>query len=1114
MNFEFFRYDFKSRLKQPMVYIFFVLTFSLVFAANVSSDITIGGSSKNTFFNSSFAISQLVTFMGLLGMFMTVAFTNSAALRDFDRKFDQILFAAPIQKGAYLFGRYLSSLVLALFPILAVFTAIYLATFFSETDQVGPNYISSFASAFFLFGLPNLILTSSLLYVLVVKTRSGGFGFAGAMLLCIGYLMSMGFLDSLENEWLIYLLDPFGNSILNMETKYWTIEDLNTLNIPISSGLLLNRGFWMLLSVGLLFYVYKTFSFKKDKKLKKKKIKAGRSPQMSEVQSNQIEITLVKTQEGPRIQVKQLWIQFQLESKSLIRSTAFRLLALFGILNTAASITSTDVWFGTGNLPVSFVMTDAIQNSLYLFIIIIIGYFTGQLVWAERKAQMDEIIDASPQANWVPLLSKFLVISRAVLVLMIINILFAMVVQLMKGYTNLEPMIYFIEIIALDLPYFMLITALGLLVHVLVNRQYIGFFVFLLLVVAQLFVWPIFEIDSNLLTFGGRPNHIYSDLSGWKPFAKGLVGYTIYWSLVGSILLLVGTFFWVRGRPTGFTDRINIFKLRFNGHPAMLGLLLLLMTGGTGCILYYQSDILNENLSSSEQVNRSVAYESKYKQYESQAQPKISSSSYDISLYPEIRGFEAKGNWWIINKSNELIQEVHFTKPGLFEVEIEIPGGTITLDDEKLDYLVFQLSQPLEKGDSTQVLITSKYFAEGIENDLALPNLTQNGIFLNNKQFMPTIGYDANRELQSKDKRQENGLAEHSGKPSLKDASSFDFHSNYLGADADWVNIKTIVSTSKNQTAIAPGSLIRSWTEGDRKFYEYQLEKKVMNFFAVLSAEYEIQSETVNGVTYEVYYHPAHDYNVDKMLSSMKNAIGYYSKSFSPYPFKQARIIEFPRFAEFAQAFPGTMPYSESIGFLADLKDPEDIDGVTYVVAHEMGHQWWAHQLVGADIQGAEMLSETLAQYSALMVMERTYGAESMQKFLKYEMDKYLRTRSRLREEPTLMNVDGESPVFYNKGSVAMFALKEYIGADSINVALQRFIEEFAYNSGEYPTSLDFLRHIKAVTPDSLSYLVSDFFEHITLYDNQVEMAECHERVDGKYAVTVEFKTNKFHSTG
>ena len=89
--------------------------------------------------------------------------------------------------------------------------------------------------------------------------------------------------------------------------------------------------------------------------------------------------------------------------------------------------------------------------------------------------------------------------------------------------------------------------------------------------------------------------------------------------------------------------------------------------------------------------------------------------------------------------------------------------------------------------------------------------------------------------------------------------------------------------------------------------------------------------------------------------------------------------------ANFAQAFPGTMPYSESIGFIAKMEKPDDIDMVYYIVAHEMAHQWWAHQVIGANMQGATTLSEMLAQYSALMVMEKEYGRDMVRKFLEYE---------------------------------------------------------------------------------------------------------------------------------
>ena len=58
------------------------------------------------------------------------------------------------------------------------------------------------------------------------------------------------------------------------------------------------------------------------------------------------------------------------------------------------------------------------------------------------------------------------------------------------------------------------------------------------------------------------------------------------------------------------------------------------------------------------------------------------------------------------------------------------------------------------------------------------------------------------------------------------------------------------------------------------------------------------------------------------MLNAMGVALDYYRSHFGPYQFNYARIIEFPGYNSFAQAFAGTMPYSESIGFNANTDDP------------------------------------------------------------------------------------------------------------------------------------------------------------------------------------------------
>jgi ABC-2 type transport system permease protein len=68
-----------------------------------------------------------------------------------------------------------------------------------------------------------------------------------------------------------------------------------------------------------------------------------------------------------------------------------------------------------------------------------------------------------------------------------------------------------------------------------------------------------------------------------------------------------------------------------------------------------------------------------------------------------------------------------------------------------------------------------------------------------------------------------------------------------------------------------------------------------------------------NGIKIEVYYLKGAAWNVPKMLRSVQKSFEYYTTNFGPYPHKEARIIEFPRIATFAQAFPGTMPYSEAL---------------------------------------------------------------------------------------------------------------------------------------------------------------------------------------------------------
>jgi aminopeptidase N len=434
-------------------------------------------------------------------------------------------------------------------------------------------------------------------------------------------------------------------------------------------------------------------------------------------------------------------------------------------------------------------------------------------------------------------------------------------------------------------------------------------------------------------------------------------------------------------------------------------------------------------------------------------------------------------------------------------------------EDDRLNYRIYEFEQAMEPGEEREMEFTVSYQPQGFEQTPSVMQIMSNGTFFNNG-IAPQIGYQPNGELTVRSDRRRRDLGEPHRMAKLEDDCSTHCSNTYISNNSDWVDVETIISTSADQIAIAPGSLVKQWEENGRKYFQYKLDQPSLNFYSFMSAKYEVARDKLDDIDIEVYYHPDHPWNVEKMVRSIRKSLEYYRENFGPYRHKQARIIEFPRYASFAQAFPGTMPYSEGIGFIADLESEDAIDMVFYVVAHEMAHQWWAHQVIGARMEGATLLSETLAQYSALMVMEQEYGRDMMRKFLRYEMDSYLRSRGSdsLKEEPLLTVDAAQGYIHYRKGSVVLYYLKEMIGEDSVNAALRQLVEEFAYQGPPYPTSLDLISALRDHTPEDKHYLLEDLFERITLFDNRAIAATYRELENGKYEVSLEFETKKLVS--
>jgi aminopeptidase N len=169
--------------------------------------------------------------------------------------------------------------------------------------------------------------------------------------------------------------------------------------------------------------------------------------------------------------------------------------------------------------------------------------------------------------------------------------------------------------------------------------------------------------------------------------------------------------------------------------------------------------------------------------------------------------------------------------------------------------------------------------------------------------------------------------------------------------------------------------------------------------------------------------------------------------------------------------------------------------------------------VIGADARGATLLSETLAQYSALLVMEKEFGAASMRRFLQYELDRYLIGRSTERKHELPIELNENQPyIHYNKGSLVMYALRDYIGESRMNAAIRGFLNAEKFKGPPYPTSLDLVDSLRAATPDSLKYLIKDLFETITLYELKADSAIATDAPNGGYRLDLYVTSKKLRA--
>ena len=1100
-----FSFEVRRLLQSLSTYMYFtvlvVVTFFLALLAGgafPSANFNIAG--EKIFVNSPLIIDAFFSAINnYIGLIIIVAIVGNAVLKDFSNDTYTMIFTTPVTKFDYLFGRFAGSMFVTLFILVGPAFGLLLgyASPWVNPDKLEAARYLPYLYTYLQTTVPNALLLGAIFFSVSLIARDIFIIWLSLVIYFIATRLSSVLFSSLQLQTLAALVDPEGNFAKRSISKYWSTYDKNHLFYTLKGLFLLNRIVWVGIATIVWFLGYKFFSFSASpRQLITWKPKLADSSKVSFIPTFFNPAALPKTTVSFTTgnHLKSLWSLSLDECRSLWRNTYFRIILLFGMLLLFAISFQVGKIYDTQTLPVTYEMIEFFGGTFQLLIVVVTILFAGELVWKARQYKMSNILDALPVPNWVFYTSKLSGLFFMQIILQVIVLVCGILVQMIKGYTSFEVFLYIRYLFGIQLIDYMMLAVLAFFVQTLVKNKYMGFFI------AGLFyfwnsAFATVVLKTNLLRFASDPGVTYSDMNGFGHVVYSFIIFKLYWGAFCLVLAVVSTLLWVRGTEDRLKQRWQGALVKANAASWRVAVIGLVLFSGLGGFIYYNTNILNKFYSDDQQEEMQANFEKKYRRYRNIPQPKITGVQINLDLYPNTLGLHANCVYNMRNKSLVAIDSVHINMPAGVKLNTLVFDKPYSLvyNDSYYKYMIYKLAKPLLPGETTAIIFDVDIVTKGFQqNFTGLSTPLYNGTFINNGNFLPTIGYNDGLELADNNRRKKYQLGYRPTSNSMKDSLLYN-RKNLFVTDADFITFDATVSTVPDQIAVAPGYLKGEWVEKGRRYFHYVMDKPILNFYSFLSARYAVKKEQYKGINLEIYYQQGHEYNLDRMFNGMKKALEYYTSQFSNYQHKQVRILEFPRYATFAQSFPNTIPFSEGIGFIADVNDSskEDIDYPFYVTTHEVAHQWFAHQVVGADVEGSNMLSESLAQYGAIMVLENEYGEDRLRKFLHLEMDKYLTARSNEseKEKPLAYADAGQGYILYQKGGIMMHALNKYLGTDSMNIAIRRFLDRYAFNAPPYPTTLDFVGYLRAVTPDSLQYIVTDAFTKIVIYDNKVTKA-------------------------
>jgi ABC-type transport system involved in multi-copper enzyme maturation permease subunit len=1074
--------------------------------------------------NSPYTIAATTVICSLLWVLMAPAVAGSAAARDQQVHIDPLFFTAPVSKAAYLGGRVSAAIVLNAVLLFAVSLGMLLGLLVpgAEPRTIGPFPVATYLSAYFILALPGAVALTSLQFALAALSgRIAAAYLASFVFFVVGFIGAGAVAVVFALPTCGKLLDPIGYvTVLGLLSRAWTPLEKNTLDVGMLGSTLASRLLWSMLALGILALTHRFFSFKHRAGVPKSRRRV-RSAQLDD-EASVADAMAARKPLSPRPHVRQTfnlrthlrqagaiaWSSFATVSKGrggLVLVAIALFVALFAL--RLLHVMKVPLVPTTARV-VSLLTAPVAENPTpWALIPLLVIFFAGELVWRERDAPLYEIADASPTPDWVFFLGKFLGLGLVIFLWLVLLAAGGLLAQMLMGFFDIELGLYLKVIFGLQLIDYLLFALFALWIHVVVNQKHIANLVALLAYGVLLFPTGV-GISNDLLVFGAAPGWSYTDLRGFGATLAPWLWFKAYWAAWALLLAVAARLLWSRGTDSEWLTRIRQARRRFTPGAAWSAATAGMLVIGLGGFIFYNTNVLNAASTASERLQRAAQYEQRYKRFEKAPRPRLAAVDVEVEIYPDRRVAEIKGKYRLVNRSQAAIDSIHLTTAPEVEtrdIVFDRPATPVEAE-QALGYRSYLLERPLQPGESLAMSFAVRSEARGFRSHEGDARVVAQGTFFSDRDWLPAIGYQRNRELRSAGERRRLGLGPRAAFRSLEDT---DAHVR----ERDWVSFSAVVGTAEGQTAVAPGRLQRTWTKDGRRYFQYATDGPIPVGFSFYSAGYALHEATWappagagQEVAIRIYHDPRHTLNLDRMVRGIRAALDYYTVQFGPYPFGHLTIVERGSHGDSLSAEATLIDYGEAFSLL-NPHPAEHADLVFFGIAHEVSHQWWGHQLTPASVEGEVLMAEGLANYSAMQVLERTDGREHLERYLRDVLwNAYQLPRTRVAAP--LLRAD--TPFLgYRKGAHALYAVSQYIGEERMNAALRRLFEQNHTETPRQPTALDLYRELQGATPAELHPLLRDLFEANTFWELSAERASARRTETGGWQVTIDIRARK-----